>query len=968
MRIGAGILLVLAAMAAFAQIGPGNGEIDDLRYAADRAYFLSSPTDNHPGVKSVWETDGTPEGTRRLSPADLEAGSFAQREDGSIWFIGRPAAKTNVRWSLYEVDAAGTAHARVELDFTARQLVVWKDTLYFLEQDVDGVTNGTALWRSDGTPEGTKAVHRISSNQFFTLFAPPHGPLYLSGSSERLYALWRSDGTDAGTVRLHDHAYPVRFSRDYVFFSDADTFWRSDGTVSGTFVLGRGYLTDAMQLDEQIFLATTDGLWTTDGTAGGTKLVLPFGIPWPFLQLQRFGNRVALLDFRGSSSSLWLSDGTPLGTTYGIEIPAASLDDDFAHLNSAGDALYCVIAHWDPSPDTLFRTNGTRTGTVPIDAINAKKLRVIQRLGEVNGRLLFSAEDGVHGEEMWVSDFTPEGTRMLVNAQPESIVRGVVLDRVNAAPIEGATVSAGGVSTKTNAKGEYMLEVSANSWSVPISVRSPLHQRKQSSFSMAPEVVMNFSLDRGGRLSGRVTDVAGIPLANVSVLVASSTKGSTVAAALTRADGTWETDTGIPPNTPWLVYTNTRTAHVNQIYPNVTCATGCADTAGGTALTVAASETATGIDFALPAHGTIRGRLLDRTTGELATGIPIKVSVVPHDATPWYYRTVKEITTSTGQYEFTLPEGTYRIIAYAGSDLGGLWYPGDPVTDIYPFPWKIGTAIVPAPGQVTEGYDFVFSWPGVAIHGQVVDAKTGAPLAGVPVRAGSWWPVSTDHDGRYVTRPNNKAGTQQTISVQTTPPYIAQERTIVVSGNAVEQNFRIDRFASISGRITDAATGHPIAGAAVHVKAPSGTIVRSSSSDVSGQYTFIDLPDGTYSIASSASGWKDERSASRVDVALNSALSIDLALRSACSLDIPRSEAVVPANGDTIVFPVYGRCEWNATVAPVAFATAERNGESVKVRIAPNPTTERRTGTIGLPGRILTIVQEGSAPRRRRVG
>ena len=73
----------------------------------------------------------------------------------------------------------------------------------------------------------------------------------------------------------------------------------------------------------------------------------------------------------------------------------------------------------------LWKSDGTSAGKVMVKNIHPGTgqdgaAASPRYLVNINGTLYFSANDGIHGEELWTSDGTPEGTRMVFNLTGDS--------------------------------------------------------------------------------------------------------------------------------------------------------------------------------------------------------------------------------------------------------------------------------------------------------------------------------------------------------------------------------------------------------------------------------------------------------------------------------------------------------------------------------------------------------------------
>jgi ELWxxDGT repeat protein len=206
------------------------------------------------GGGGVWRTDGTPAGTRKagdLTSQDVAPPEFT-RVGPWVYFV---ASKTDAS-QLWQTDGAATTPVHVAGDprtpSGVRELTPFKGALYFFARS----PSGRGLWRSDGTPGGTVLVRDFrETRQFFET-----EPNFLTVLEDLLFfvaddgvggrELWRSDGTSAGTSLVRDVLPGPSSSRP------------GDLGVAG----GR------------LFFAASDGvhgreLWQSDGTEHGTRLV-----------------------------------------------------------------------------------------------------------------------------------------------------------------------------------------------------------------------------------------------------------------------------------------------------------------------------------------------------------------------------------------------------------------------------------------------------------------------------------------------------------------------------------------------------------------------------------------------------------------------------------------------------------------------------------------------------------------------
>ncbi|HEX2972060.1 MAG TPA: ELWxxDGT repeat protein [Tepidisphaeraceae bacterium] len=373
----------------------GTRQIADLPVISS---IVSTDTVAYIGGSGLWRTDGTPGGTVLLK----DVGKMGEMIliDGRLFFTGRNDATGSELWTS-DGTPEGTVMVKDILPGAAGSepfnFVNVNGTLYFLTrypEDRDGGVYYARLWKSDGTAEGTVQVSdsRISITSFDGMGTPlgsiDNAIFFTARDSNGTVALWRTDGTPAGTTVVKDHLAGSGFVNvnGTLFFQGydrehGDELWKSDGTPEGTVLVKdinpagdrssspRG-LTIA---NGRVFFAANDGvhgeeLWITDGTAAGTRMVKDMD------------------PFSGMGRGL-IRDLTPVGNLvfFAAESERAN---DYNWVRWSYRELWCT----DGTPEGTFQVKDIMPGVRGCDP---------QGLTSINGTLFFSADDGVHGTELW---------------------------------------------------------------------------------------------------------------------------------------------------------------------------------------------------------------------------------------------------------------------------------------------------------------------------------------------------------------------------------------------------------------------------------------------------------------------------------------------------------------------------------------------------------------------------------------
>lgn len=306
---------------------------------------------------------------------------------------------------------------------------------------------GSELWRTDGSPGGTALAVDIEPGASSS--TPSCGSvvggrmLFTADQAGAGREYWLSDGTLQGSALLdlwpgtRSCAQPYWDNRDYqvaagswaIFAADDGVHgsepWATDGTREGTFLLrdvragaqaSHPFLFHAV--GGRVYFSADDGehgreLWTSDGTPEGTELVadiFPGGedsspqLRNGALGFQFFTARYKLPGYPTPPSVFFRSDGTRSGTIRLGDWSAYS-GTEFQGLN------YFEPAVTDAG---LCATNGLPDGHVVVKS----PLRLQTAPVAARGRLFFGAFDEAHGYELWTSDGTSDGTRLLYDTWP----------------------------------------------------------------------------------------------------------------------------------------------------------------------------------------------------------------------------------------------------------------------------------------------------------------------------------------------------------------------------------------------------------------------------------------------------------------------------------------------------------------------------------------------------------------------
>jgi ELWxxDGT repeat protein len=409
-----------------------------------------------PNVESfedaLWMTDGTAQGTRRVATPRLRHGT----DQPPVALLGRKvvfnafAAGQDVddRQELWVSDGTPAGTRQLTANGTGssadiEDLLAVGDRVFFTAFRQDGYSR--SLWRSGGTAEDTLELPDLSLGGDSRLFTTDGKVFLVWEDYPQGDQIWRvlDDGrfqqlTGFGSYRTVQS--PVPYKGRLYFLLDGKELWATDGTVAGT-----GRAVEVSGVEELAFLepvgselwflaesTSSYGLsqvWRTDGTQAGTRLVHDFGVYRTHRdpEFTKIGSTVYFVALRPENGDfnyqVWKSSGT--GATMFTDFPSvSSLEAQPAELTSFQGQLYFMAnLPGVPARRGLWRSDGTAAGTVlvqdfPFPAYDFFRETPHQGLTVIGSRLVFTADDGIHGDEPWASDGTSAGTVLLRDVFP----------------------------------------------------------------------------------------------------------------------------------------------------------------------------------------------------------------------------------------------------------------------------------------------------------------------------------------------------------------------------------------------------------------------------------------------------------------------------------------------------------------------------------------------------------------------
>ena len=283
----------------------------------------------------MWLTDGTTAGTIEVASNAYSSIEVQGVFNNQLWYTG---ADGSGNYSLYANN--GTSGGSTLVKNLGAGGVAWfigtyngKEILDIENSGASGMSSG--LWLTDGTAAGTVEL-ASDPKDFITVYGVFNNQIWYTGTDATgNMDLYANNGTVNGTTLVKNFGPGIDASVEGMYngkeivkagSASSGSLWLTNGTTAGTVeIASDAYSEIGFQgvFNNQILYTGNDasgnmGLYANNGTSGGTTLIANFG-PGTNAGVEGTYNGKEIVEAEnttasGTSSSLWLTDGTTAGT------------------------------------------------------------------------------------------------------------------------------------------------------------------------------------------------------------------------------------------------------------------------------------------------------------------------------------------------------------------------------------------------------------------------------------------------------------------------------------------------------------------------------------------------------------------------------------------------------------------------------------------------------------------------------
>lgn len=330
--------------------------------------------------------------------------------DGAFYYFVCESLNGSNPYFLYKTDGSGLEIEPIYTSDLATDGIVGIDLnitaingqMVFMAMNVNTYSND--LWLSDGTAEGTYSALALTNTGWGTRstnFTKVSDELFFRYG----YNLVKTDGTLNGTKIVDSNSERI----DYEFNSKANY------PVIGSLLIYSGN-TGGFSYEPSYYNIVTEekGVLRDLNSGGGSSPIY-------------FREESGLVFFVANESELWQTNGSSEGTVKVTELSIEYMNAIypsglsgvynefsgnyyFMGMGMDGDIEPWVVPSSNPALSyELLNVNKSEQGSVPPNFANT--------LFELNGKVFFTASDGIHGNELWRTDLSEVNTALFMDLE-----------------------------------------------------------------------------------------------------------------------------------------------------------------------------------------------------------------------------------------------------------------------------------------------------------------------------------------------------------------------------------------------------------------------------------------------------------------------------------------------------------------------------------------------------------------------
>lgn len=414
--------------------------------------------------RRLWVSDGTEAGTYQLADNVrlLEYNLVYNGQpdpqmaiyNNALYFIGYdPWNYTGFQLFKYSFDNSGGAvlvkllNPFGDANIQPYEIVSYQNGVAFKVTNDDG---SATLWTTKGSDADTKVLKNfptINGKNFGNLYNASGYLTFEAYSETSGYELWKSNGTQGGTSLISDifpgtgSSYPyftTSININTILFSAKKgsigvELWKSDGTQAGTVIvkdINNGN-SESSIITSGLIANTADGVvfsaytpaygsepYYSDGTTAGTNLIsdiLPAGSSRPYSFKSVKNNVYFLVDSSENGlAAIYMLNGSNKQLVKIFEAPANSYRVRNNYAIADNGIVFFQLRHlYNYDQNDIWRTDGTQAGSFVLKSSNSYAYGAGYEMVTIGNIAYFPYADQYYGTELYKSDGTVNGTRIV---------------------------------------------------------------------------------------------------------------------------------------------------------------------------------------------------------------------------------------------------------------------------------------------------------------------------------------------------------------------------------------------------------------------------------------------------------------------------------------------------------------------------------------------------------------------------